>query len=185
MAPEHPGCSVFSGRKLKLEQMRDAAPIDLVSDADSDVKGISAQVDRFLSADPSAVRHRVLECLTGVLHCQVKQLATGESLFESVGAESMDFMEILFRLQELFAIEIPVGAIREIVREGIEENFEVDDCLTDRAIQRLRIVMPEIPFDSIAPGLRSNDIPRLFTSDTFVRLVAWRLCQKVDQDAGD
>jgi hypothetical protein len=39
----------------------------------------------------------------------------------------------------------------------------------------LRLLMPEVAQGRIVPGLRSSQISNLFTAETFVRLVAWRL----------
>ena len=46
-----------------------------------------------------------------------------------------------------------------------------------RALERMRILMPEIPASRLASGLRTHQIPELFTTETFVRLVAWRLAE--------
>jgi hypothetical protein len=41
----------------------------------------------------------------------------------------------------------------------------------------MRILMPEVPAAKLATGLRTHQIPELFTMESFVRLVAWRLAE--------
>ena len=185
MGPSDGECPVLVVRPLKAINMQDTLSINPRSDINRDVQVIRDSVDRYLLVTHEALRPRVLECMGGVLHCHVRQLAADRSLCETLGAESVDFMEILFRLQELFRIDIPVGAIRELARSGIESEFEADGYLTDRAVERLRILMPEVSLERVAAGVTSNEIPRLFTSDTFVRLVAWRLSEKANGHGGD
>jgi hypothetical protein len=47
--------------------------------------------------------------------------------------------------------------------------------LTPAALERLKILMPEVSQARLAPGLKAHQLPNLFTVETFVRLVAWRL----------
>ncbi len=47
--------------------------------------------------------------------------------------------------------------------------------MTEAALERLRILMPEVDPGRLQTGLTAREIPTLFTPETFTRLVAWRI----------
>ena len=73
------------------------------------------------------------------------------------------------------AIKIPRDGIVLTARQGLDEDVDRAGVLSTQALERLRLLMPEVAPERIAPGLRTHEIPSLFTVETFVRLVAWRL----------
>ena len=99
------------------------------------------------------------------------------SLIDDLGAESLDFLDLLFRLETDYGVKIPRDGVRVAAQDGLSEGFEQNGILTDQALDRLRVLMPEVPPARFAPGLRTHQIPNLFTAETFVRLVAWRLAE--------
>jgi hypothetical protein len=62
-----------------------------------------------------------------------------------------------------------------MAQEGLADGFEQAGVLTPAALERLKILMPEVSQARLAPGLKAHQLPNLFTVETFVRLVAWRL----------
>ena len=151
---------------------------------DADVRQLRRQVDCFLLSNREDIRAKVLPCLSAIMHCRLDELGPNDSLVERVGAESIDFIEALFRLESVFEITIPVGGIKDLSRLGIEDEFEVDGYLSIRALRRLSILLPEASGLGPLENLKSHEIQNLFTSETFVRLVAWRLSDRKGE-AGD
>lgn len=100
-------------------------------------------------------------------------------IFDDLGAESLDLLEIVFLLERAFDIKIPRAGIQERSQEGIDPSeYEVEGVLTDQALEKLRELMPEVGPDELKPGLTPNDIPRLFRVQTFVNLVNQMLTEK-------
>ena len=84
----------------------------------------------------------------------------------------------MFRLFETeYGVKIPRDGIRLAAQEGLADGFEKAGVLTDEALERMRILMPEVPPAKLAKGLRTHQIPELFNMESFVRLVAWRLAE--------
>ena len=103
-------------------------------------------------------------------------------IIDDLGAESLDFLDIAFRLERAFDIRIPRGGIETAAREELgDEPWEHEGVLTDRAIRRLAEVMPEIPADEFVSNLKSADVPNLFRVATFYNLVVHLLAQKAEQ----
>ena len=95
------------------------------------------------------------------------------SLIADLGAESLDFLDLSFRLERQFDIKIPRGGLEEEIRGTLSEEEFIDDSglLTPAALDRIREVLPEADPSKIAPGLRAKDIVKLFTVETFLRIV--------------
>ncbi len=100
-----------------------------------------------------------------------------DTLIEDLGAESLDFLDIAFRLEQDLGIKIPRGDIQQRAEQTAgEDAFEVDGVLTATGLQALREAMPEVAAEKFKEGLTVREIPYLFTVETFynlcVRLVA-------------
>ena len=107
------------------------------------------------------------------------EVAPEARIFEDLGAESLDLLEIVFLLERAFDIKIPRGGVREASQAGVDPTqYEVDGKLTDLALEKLRELMPEVDPSEIKPGLSSNEIPRLFRVQTFVNIVLRLLAEK-------
>ncbi|MDP7112750.1 MAG: acyl carrier protein, partial [Myxococcota bacterium] len=97
------------------------------------------------------------------------------------GAESLDFLDIAFRLEESFGIKIPRGDIQQKAEAEAAtgaDAFEIDGVLTDLGLAKLREALPEVPDDRFREGLTVREIPTLFTVETFVNLVVRLLEEK-------
>ena len=87
-------------------------------------------------------------------------------------AESLDFLDIAFKLERAFNIQIPRGGIEKAAREGVEgDGLNSDGTLTDEALKKLKAAMPEVPSGEFSPGLKPADVPQLFRVGTFYYLV--------------
>jgi acyl carrier protein len=143
----------------------------------SQVQDVRNRVDALLAARHDELYGKVLGCIADVLAIDPGKITPAASLIDDLGAESLDFLDLVFRLETDHKIKIPRDGIRLIAQDGLGEGFEQAGVLTPAALERLRILMPEVAQSRLAPGLRSHQIPNLFTVETFVRLVAWRLAE--------
>lgn len=91
-------------------------------------------------------------------------------------AESLDFLDIAFRLERAFDIKIPRGGIEKEAQDagGVDE----DGCLTADGVQRLREAMPEVPPEEIQVGMSTSQIPETFRVATFYSLVVKLIAEK-------
>jgi acyl carrier protein len=143
----------------------------------SQVLQIRAIVDQKLAARHDELYDHVVGCLAEVLAIDRSGIDAKASLIDDLGAESLDFLDLVFRLETDFHVKIPRDGVRLMAQNGLAEGFEHAGVLTPDALERLRLLMPEVAQDRLVPGLRSDQLPSLFTAETFVRLVAWRLAE--------
>jgi acyl carrier protein len=141
----------------------------------SQVQRIRQQVDDVLKTKHDDLMKTVRSCVAEVLAIDPAKVTADSSLIGDLGAESLDFLDLVFRLETEYGVKIPRDGIRLAAQEGLADGFDQGGVLTAGALDRLRILMPEIPAAKLATGLRTHQIPELFTAETFVRMVAWRL----------
>ncbi len=119
-----------------------------------------------------AVYPIVAKTIADALGCDVDQVQLDVSLIEGLDAESIDFLDLVFRLERAFKLEIPRGKITENARGNLsEEEFQQKGIVTDIGMQRLRLYLSEVPAARFVTPLKAAAIPRLFTAETFCKLV--------------
>jgi acyl carrier protein len=132
-----------------------------------------------LSSDaiPAAdVAARVSAIVAASLGCDPGRVQLTSSLMADLGAESLDFLDIVFELERAFGIQITRGEMERAARGDMsEDEFAPGGTVSPAGLERLRLLMPESA-ERIQPGLRPVQILGLFTVQTFVNLV----CAKRD-----
>lgn len=108
----------------------------------------------------------VRDCFVEALGVERHEVVMKAKVIDDLGAESLDFLDIAFRLERAFDIKIPRGGIQQQTQAGVGE-WEVDGVLTAKALVKLREVMPEVDPADIADGLTVKQIPGLFLVETF------------------
>jgi acyl carrier protein len=92
-------------------------------------------------------------------------------LMADLHAESLDFLDIVFRIERDFTIEITRGEMERASRGDMsQEEFAPDGVISDAGLTRLRELMPEAA-ERIVPGLRPSTILTLFSVQTFANMV--------------
>jgi acyl carrier protein len=125
------------------------------------------------------VFEKVRDAFVEALGVDEEDVTPEAKIFDDLGAESLDLLEIVFLLERTFDVKIPRGGIQEASQRGIDPSeYEKDGVLTETALAKLGELMPEIDPSELVPGLTPNDIPRLFRVATFHNIVMALLHQK-------
>ena len=96
--------------------------------------------------------------------------------FYDLGFTSMDLLDLLFRLEQHFQIEIPEGTIYQLARGDLEETkFAADGVLTEAGRSRLMELLYDTPPEMFPPRIHATTLPRFCTVGAFVRLVDHKL----------
>jgi acyl carrier protein len=123
-------------------------------------------------AEIDAVYPKVAETMADALGCDVEDIKPKVSLIEGLDAESIDFLDMVFRLERAFKIKIPRGKIVENARGDLPEpEFEQKGIVTEKGLAQLKAYLSEVPAERFKTPLKAADIPRLFTPETFCKLV--------------
>jgi acyl carrier protein len=115
---------------------------------------------------------KVADTIADALGCEPDEVELKASLIDDLDAESIDFLDLVFRLERTFGMKIPRGKIVEDARgEMPESEFETKGLVTEAGMVRLREFLSEVPEERFKSPMKSADIPRLFTAETFCKLV--------------
>lgn len=94
-----------------------------------------------------------------------------------LGAESLDFLDIVFHLEHEFGIDIPDDELfpRSVFHGN--SGFVQDGRLTDQGMHELRARMPYADLRGFEHDRHLSAIPDLFTVGLVARYIAWKLAQ--------
>ena len=120
----------------------------------------------------NAVYPTVAETIADALGCDLEEVKPDASLIDDLGAESIDFLDMVFRLERAFKVKIPRGKIVENARGTLAEaEFEQKGLVTDVGLSQLKFYLSEVPAERFRTPMKVKEIPRLFTPETFCKLV--------------
>jgi acyl carrier protein len=132
-----------------------------------------------------SVCEKVTKVLMEALNVDPEEVTPTATLQGDLGAESIDFLDIIFRLEREFAIKIPRGELfPESVFQGNAE-FVHEGQVTDQGMAELRSRMPYADLDRFDRDRRLTTVPDLFTVDLVTRYVAWKLGRGAATDQRD
>ena len=127
-----------------------------------------------LSADD--VNKKVMAIIADSLCIEEDEVKLESNLISDLGAESIDFLDIVFKLESEFGIKIPQREFENLARGGIKpEEFEVDGILQEKGVARLKELLPEIDPVKFKAGMPLRELPSLFTTKVFCSIVERKL----------
>jgi acyl carrier protein len=117
---------------------------------------------------------RVRNVLIEALSVDEEEVTPEAVIRDDLGAESIDFLDIQFRLEKEFGIKIPKG---EMMPEDLASagEFVQDGRLTQSGIDELKRRMPHADFKDLHAGSDLEEMSKLFTVDAVVNYVQRKL----------
>ncbi|NOZ21534.1 MAG: acyl carrier protein [Planctomycetes bacterium] len=128
-------------------------------------------------ADANDVFEKVTECLVEALGVEEDEVEMKASLTADLGAESIDFLDIVFRLEKAFDIKIPRG---ELFPESLlsSPEFVKDGKMTEQGLEELRKRLPYADLSDFEQDPNVAEIGNLFTVEMMVKYVEDKLAAK-------
>jgi acyl carrier protein len=121
---------------------------------------------------------RVTEILVHALGVEEDDIKPSATLQGDLGAESIDFLDIVFRLEREFTIKINQDELfPESFRAGDAAMID-DGRLTDEGLAALHAQMPYADWRKLERDRRLDRIDDLFTVDLVASYVHWKLAGK-------
>ena len=118
---------------------------------------------------------KVSATLVEALNVDEEEIQPTSTLQGDLGAESIDFLDIVFRLEREFAIKIPRGELfPESIFQG-DPEFVHDGKVTDKGISELRSKMPFADLSKFEQNPEVTAIGDLFTVDMITRYIEGKL----------
>src|SRR5207249_811962 len=106
---------------------------------------------------------KVSATLVEALNVDEEEIKPTSTLQGDLGAESIDFLDIVFRLEREFGIKIPRGELfPESIFQG-DPEFVHDGKVTTKGLDELRARMPFADLDEFAANPEISKLSDLFT----------------------
>src|SRR5207247_4182045 len=116
---------------------------------------------------------KVSATLVEALNVDEDEIRPTSTLQGDLGAESIDFLDIVFRLEREFGIKIPRGELfPESIFQG-DPEFVQEGKVTDKGMGELRSRMPYADLNGFDHDRKLSAVPDLFTVDMMTRYIAW------------
>jgi acyl carrier protein len=129
------------------------------------------------------IEARVRKVLAESLGVDDDELYRHAMLHNDLGAESIDFLDIVFRLEREFGVKIPRS---ELFPESIfagDPEFAREGRITDRGMLELRRCLPYADLSRCEAGRRVSCVGELFTVGLVVNYIGWKLQQPAHSPA--
>jgi acyl carrier protein len=129
---------------------------------------------------PDKIYAKVTRVLVDALNVDEEEVTPKAALHGDLGAESIDLLDITFRLEREFGVSIPRGELfPDSIFQG-DPEFVRDGKVTDKGLAELRERLPYADLEGFAADRRLSAVPDLFTVGLVAGYVAWKL----NHDAG-
>lgn len=115
---------------------------------------------------------RVATIVSDVLAIDENKIGLKKRLISDLGAESIDFLDLIFQLEREFKIKAPLRQIEKEARGSLTDaEFEQNGVVTPAGMTVLKEHLSEVPEEFFKTNLKVNEIPTLFTVETFCKIV--------------
>jgi len=118
---------------------------------------------------------QVQDILVDALGVDNEEVTAEATLMGDLGAESIDFLDIVFRLEKAFGIKISREELFPAESLINNPDFIKNGKLTEAGLSELRRAMPHTDFDSFENDPDINKLGDLFTANSIVNYVETKL----------
>jgi acyl carrier protein len=117
---------------------------------------------------------KVRECVSKALQLDASEVSIDSKLIVDLGAESIDFLDIVFRLEKTFQIKIPRD---DLFPEKVltDSRYVKDGRVTAEGLELVKSKIPTVDFGSFAKDPVVSKLPDLFTVRMIVDYIQRRL----------
>lgn len=120
---------------------------------------------------------KVKDILVDALSVDEDEVTPEATLRGDLGAESIDYLDIVFRLEQAFSIKIQQG---ELFPDSLAQNadFVQDGKVTSKGLAAIKERLPHVDLSRFEHDPQVSKISDIFTVDAIVRFVEAKLAAK-------
>ncbi len=120
------------------------------------------------------VFEKVREVLEEALGVDEDEVTPEATLGGDLGAESIDYLDIVFRLEKAFGIKISQA---ELMADNVlsDPQYVQEGKVTDLGMDELRKQLPHADLDKFDASRLVDDFPNIFTVESMVKFVESKL----------
>jgi acyl carrier protein len=124
--------------------------------------------------DRSEVFEKVRDVLVDALAVDEDEVTPEATITGDLGAESIDILDISFKLEQEFGFKIGQG---ELFPEGVmsDPEFVQEGKVTDKGLATLRETLPHFDFAKLEADRRVETVGQIFTVEALVNFCEHKL----------
>ena len=124
------------------------------------------------------IYHKVSATLVEALNVEEDEISPAATLQGDLGAESIDFLDIVFRLEREFGIKIPRNELfPESIFQG-DPDFVQNGKVTQKGLDELRSKMPFADLSKFEQNPELTALSDLFTVEMITKYIVGKLNAK-------
>ncbi|MFJ9583188.1 acyl carrier protein [Streptomyces acidicola] len=124
----------------------------------------------------TALLPAVQEAIADALGIDEAEVLPDATLLGDLGAESIDLLDILFRIERVSGIKVTVADIGDLLQGGIpdEEFGDENEVVNDTGLSHLEQVLPQFDRSQLSEPLTADGVLGLFTVQNLLDLLTSR-----------
>ncbi|MBU3759132.1 MAG: acyl carrier protein [Candidatus Omnitrophica bacterium] len=124
----------------------------------------------------NSVFEKIQETLSGALGVDKEDIQPASSLTRDLGAESIDFIDIIFRLEKAFEIKIPSG---DLFPGNIlnDERLVQNGIVTPAGLEEIKLKMPYLDVKTFSQDPKISRLAEFFTVQMVIHYIEDRLAR--------
>lgn len=128
--------------------------------------------------DDRQIFDKVQECLVGALGVEPEEIRPESSLVRDLGAESIDFIDIIFRLEKTFDLKIPSG---ELFPANLlnEEGWVREGQVTPEGLKVLREKIPYLDLSEFEKDPKVSNLAEQFKVQMMVNYIREKVTRNI------
>ncbi|MFE2417293.1 acyl carrier protein [Streptomyces hokutonensis] len=118
----------------------------------------------------------VQDAVADALGIEAEEVQPDATLLGDLGAESIDLLDILFRIERVSKIKITVSDIGDLLQGGIpdEEFGDENEVVNDTGLTHLEKVLPQFDRGRLTEPLTADGVLGLFTVQNLLDMLTDR-----------
>lgn len=130
-----------------------------------------------MAATKDEILEAVQAAIAGALGVDESDATPEATLMGDLGAESIDLLDVLYRIERKLKVKIQASDLAAHVQGGISDEEFGDEAgiITPVGLAQLHKVMPQIDPDALAGKLEAEKVMSLFTVENLVDMVEQRV----------
>jgi acyl carrier protein len=133
------------------------------------------EVPAIMAMSRDEIFQKVQEVLVDALGVDDDEVTADATLMGDLGAESIDFLDIVFRLEKAFEIKVPRGELFPAESLLNDPELVSSGRLTDKGLAELRARVPHTDLTEFEKDPDLNKLADLFTVTAIVNYVEGRV----------
>ncbi|PXX55552.1 acyl carrier protein [Nocardia tenerifensis] len=128
------------------------------------------------------ITEATIESVAAALGLDDDEVTVESTLIDELGAESIDLLDILFRIERKTGVKVQAADIGDAIQGGIpdDEFGDENEIVSAQGLAQLARVMPQIDVEALAGKLQADQIMSLLTVQNLIDIVVGKAKQASD-----